>query len=416
MRTKASKAEIKKLFERVLLKYNANCPPAEKIKPESKNPHNYDRLTKIINKITKDFKTPTASLGHDDYKDEEDGRLHFTQDRIARAMSSGVNQPQKAMIDACYIYVFGKGRQGFIESPTDEEMANIIKANAETEEPKTTGPSRFRRKLFRNAVVYGFVTGGLLVLLLTAIGAYIYQCSVSDHLRNSLTRERAAWDTIKRDYGILRYHPSPAEIDSMTGIWICYSSSTQARPGIPEAQRYHSCARNFLEVQYHESGYFTFKRYSIGFDQVGYMQFESPGILSISSHKENKPVDSAIWPKRSLMVLDLHKNYHLAISASHNFDTIPHELIIGMREVYQKLGTGGHMYELVNDGSVMKRVVWVRPHKQPIKYKITLTTIEALSATTNLDLTDLLNEKSIILATPREDVIMTHPVQGAKIH
>jgi hypothetical protein len=78
------------------------------------------------------------------------------------------------------------------------------------------------------------------------------------------------------------------------------------------------------------------------------MQFESPGLVSIYSRvkKTSGIVES---PRHSLLNLNADKNYSSAISASWNFDIGDKNKIIGIREVFVKVGSGGTIEEVMND-------------------------------------------------------------------
>jgi hypothetical protein len=53
-------------------------------------------------------------------------------------------------------------------------------------------------------------------------------------------------------------------------------------------------------------------------------------------------------PRHSLLPLNKDKKYKSAISASWNFDSGSNNDIIGIREVYIKLGYGGYIEEIIN--------------------------------------------------------------------
>ena len=54
---------------------------------------------------------------------------------------------------------------------------------------------------------------------------------------------------------LLPYQPTQAEIDSLQGLWLCYTGSPQAR--ISDANRYHKVVSNLVNISY-KNGYFTF--------------------------------------------------------------------------------------------------------------------------------------------------------------
>ncbi len=149
---------------------------------------------------------------------------------------------------------------------------------------------------------------------------------------------------MKSDLQLLPYQPSQAEIDSLEGIWLCYTGSPQAR--ISDNNRFHKVVSNILDVKY-KDGYFTFNRYGASFDHVGSMQFEAPWLVSIHSSVKNNS-NSIESPRHSLMWLNTAGPFISVISASWNFDAGPRNQIIGIREVYEKQGKGGRVEEVIN--------------------------------------------------------------------
>ena len=70
------------------------------------------------------------------------------------------------------------------------------------------------------------------------------------------------------------------------------------------------------------------------------MQFESPGIVSVYSTVKSSSGKTES-PRHSLLSLSSGNKYLAAISASWNFDVGDKNRIIGIREIYIKLGKGG---------------------------------------------------------------------------
>jgi len=202
---------------------------------------------------------------------------------------------------------------------------------------------------------------------------------------------------------LLPYQPSQTEIDSLEGIWICYTGSPQAR--ISDPARYHKVVPNIIEVSY-KNGYFTFNRFGASFDHVGYMQFEAPGIVSVYS-KIKSDSAAVASPRHSLFTLNAGKKYLAAISASWNFDVGEKNKIIGIREVYIKLGKGGKMEEVLNDvenaSCQCKIVRWHKNNNETQTYYLRNQLLDSLHP---VELRTLINEKSILPNEPEAGLLI----------
>jgi hypothetical protein len=137
---------------------------------------------------------------------------------------------------------------------------------------------------------------------------------------------------------------SQEEIDSLEGVWICYIGSPQAR--ISESNRYHLVVSNIVDIKF-KNGYFTLSRFGASFNHDGFAQFESPWLISIYTYVKNK-LNQIESPRHSLLPLNKDEKFKSAISASWNFDSGNNNDIIGIREVYIKLGKGGYLEEIIN--------------------------------------------------------------------
>ena len=396
MKTKASQAELEYLFRKVIEKYNH-----EHIRKISGNTNKktYEPLVKLLNDISIKFPETEMELKHEDYFAFTPGNLSFSAGQFMNAKLHFTQKPDQVIVDACYIYLFRVGQKGFRENPSDPKLAEIIKTNPSTSSPFHGIPDN---NLSKRIKVIGYSLVIVLLIGLLAFKQYQLQCARSSatSLGTRFEREKKKWKTIKKDYSIMRYQPTRTEIDSLVGVWACYTGSPQTRRSI--TNRYHLGARNIVDIKYSTDGYFTFTRYSTNFDQTGYIQYESPGLISIHSHKVNLS-DSTLWPRHSLMFVNDGKPFHIAISAAWTFDTPPNEFIIGIREVYIKLGSGGKVTEIVNDGKSFKRVQWITDKNKRTVYSISFVRIEQM----NVSFNDLLNEKSILQAIPQENLLQT---------
>ena len=132
---------------------------------------------------------------------------------------------------------------------------------------------------------------------------------------------------------------------------------------------------------------------------------EAPGLLSIHSRikNENGTVES---PRHSLMSLDSNAGYISAISASWNFDVGVRNRIIGIREVYKKLGTGGRIEEVINsveNASCQCKIIrWHKPDQTVATYYLKNMVLDGMK---DEQLLKLINEKSILLKNPEEQLV-----------
>jgi hypothetical protein len=211
------------------------------------------------------------------------------------------------------------------------------------------------------------------------------------------------WNVLKRDMNLLPYQPTQMEIDSLEGVWLCYTGSPQAR--ISDPKRFHKVVSNIVSIKY-KDGYFTFNRYGASFDHVGYMQFESPGIVSIYSRVKNKE-NTTESPRHSLLDLNYNNSNLTAISTSWNFDIGKKNKIIGIREVYTKLGNGGDIEEVINDienaSCGCKIIKW---HKTDNTIRSFYLKNEILDSISSPELRSLIDGKSILLGRPQEGVVI----------
>ena len=232
------------------------------------------------------------------------------------------------------------------------------------------------------------------MLLFILIGYYFYWNNQQDS---------QVWEEIKSDFNLLPYAVNDAERSKLEGIWLCYTGSPQAR--ISDSARYHKVVANLIEIKY-KNGYFVYNRYGASFNHIGYIQFESPEILSIYSRIKNDKGDVES-PRHSLMSLENHEGYLTAISASWNFDVGNKNRIIGIREVYKKLGKGGKIEEVINSvanaSCQCKIIKWVKEDKTVATYYLKNMLLDEMK---DAELLKLINEKSILLKDPDEYLLI----------
>ena len=338
MRLKNGKEEIVYLLTRVLEKYESQ--PGHTVTRNS-NRKNYEGVAKELSDISNQLPHTAETLQHDFYPpDHNPQKLDYpfrkydiTGNQIKDAyFNQIVFKPRPFLVDACYIYLYGKGRKGFELDPVDSNLlkdaegTNVAITDEKPVEQQVAVPVAKKK----NSILPWVVAIALLLALIVTW----YMMSAT---KNELAR-------LKQDMKILPYAPTQAEIDSLEGIWLCYTGSPQAR--ISDSNRYHMVVANVVDVTY-KDGYFVFNRYGASFDHIGYMQFEAPWLVSIHSHIKNNS-DSIESPRHSLMRLNKESPYISVISASWSFDVGSRNNVIGIREVYIKQGKGGLIEEILN--------------------------------------------------------------------
>ena len=162
---------------------------------------------------------------------------------------------------------------------------------------------------------------------------------------------------------------------------------------------------NLVEIKY-KDGYFTYHRYGASFNHTGYIQVEAPNTLSIHSRILNG-TNKTEYPRHSLMSIDPKNEYQTSISASWNFDAGINKRMIGIREVYKKLGKGGRIEEVINtpaNASCQCKIIkWYQKNNTVETFYLKNTILDSAK---NAALYSLINEKSILLKDPEAAVIM----------
>lgn len=372
MALKSGKEEIKYLLTKVFNKYELETGNELVLNTNRKN---YEDIARILSEISNNLPYTEKELDHEYYSEDKNSKkleypylkYDITGGQIKDAFNGLVAKPRQFLVDACYIYLYGIGRNGFEKHPTD---ANLI-AKKEDLEPKPFFKSQLSK-------TYLFIIAILLLLLCFATFKWV------------TSEEKIA--TVKKDLTITPYQPTQAEIDSLVGIWMVYIGSPQARKS--DKGRFHKIVRNIVNVHY-KDGYFLFNRYGAGFDHYGYMQYESPEVVSIHSY-----LKSGDHPRLSLMRLDKKENKTKVISASWNFDAGENNDIIGIREIYIKQGKGGEIKEVINTvdnhACNCKILRWTKGKEQKTFYLRN----EMLDSISDSSLKHLVDENSILLRNP----------------
>jgi hypothetical protein len=380
---------------------------------QNTNRKNYEELAITLSEISNQLPETAAELGHINYEpDPQKGKADFpfrkydiTGGQIKDALMGLVANPRPFLVDTCYIYLYKMGRQAFELNPIDPSLIATEEQNSSSKDSysiitenqqlklrlaalkKETSQSIFQRLKF-----YRLIFIPLSVIFLA--GAVYFW-----NLNNA---NNAKWNSIREDFNLLPYKVTQSEIDSLEGVWICYTSSPQAR--LSDPNRFHKVVANLVDIKY-KDGYFTYKRFGASFDHIGYIQFESPKILSIHSRIMNTDHNNE-YPRHSLMSLDMDQRFLSSISASWNFDAGENNRIIGIREVYQKLGKGGRLEEVMNtpaNASCQCKIIkWHQPNLPIQSFFLKNMVLDSLK---NPTLMELINEKSILLKDPEPGVI-----------
>lgn len=380
---------------------------------QNTNRKNYESLAVALSDISNNLPNTSNTLGHSIYEpiSEKDNSVYpfrkydITGGQIRDALMGLVANPRPFLVDTCYIYVYGIGRKAFEKSPVDDNLIadqdsnspsnsySLIKENQQLRIELNQIKSQRKGQVEKKYKIYSRV---LTVLTFLFGVLFLYTFFMK-------TKEQEDWAIIKSDYNILPYKVSKSEIDSLEGLWLCYIGSPQAR--ISDPNRYHKVVTNFIDIKY-KNGYFTYTRYGASFNHKGYVQFEAPGLVSIHSWILNNgsEVES---PRHSLLKLQTGKPFLSAISASWNFDVGPNNRIIGIREVYQKVGKGGDIQEVINsleNASCQCKIIrWTRPDKTIQTFYLRNISLDTMQ---NATLKKMIDEESILLKDPEDEVLI----------
>lgn len=396
MKIKTGKEEIVYLLGKVIGKFEALHHVAI---TRNSNRKNYEAVAKALSEISNQLPGTAELLGHDEYPPDTNPqnldypfrKYDITGNQVKDAFFHQiVSHPRPFLVDACYIYLYGMGRKRFEQNPVDEnllahEAAPAALPSEETVPAAAAAPAKKpgRQTFFRAS------TFALAAVLAALTLLYI--------------RQARRWETMRHDMKLLPYRPTQAEIDSLEGVWMVYIGSPQARPS--DSNRYHLVVLNIVDVKY-RNGYFTFNRYGASFDHEGYMQYESPWLVSIHSHIRNNS-DSIESPRHSLMRLDQEPSPIPVISASWNFDVGSRNNVIGIREVFIRQGRGGHIEEVMNtveNASCHCKVInWHQDNGAVKTYYLHNTPLSSLP---DSSIRALLDDKSILLRAPKDGLVI----------
>ncbi len=403
---KSGKEEIIYLLTKAIEKYKSET--GQEI-IQNTNRKNYESLAILLSDISNQLPARFEELGSESYsrdltpnaQEYPHRKYDITGGQIKDALIGIVSNPRPFLVDACYIYLYGIGRKSFKQNPVDE---NLLETSVQDKKDETIisekKNSDFKEQLAllkkqnnskRNFIkILAGITASLCIAILALF--IINKKSIDE------------WQTLKKNMNILPYQPSQLEIDSLEGVWLCYTGSPQAR--ISDPARYHKVVSNLVDVKY-KDGYFTFNRFGASFNHIGYMQFESPGIVSVYSRIKNNS-NNTESPRHSLLNLNTGKEYLAAISASWNFDIGDKNKMIGIREIYIKLGRGGTIEEVINEienASCQCKVIrWHQVNKEVKTFYLKNQLLDSLQLK---EIKPLINENSILLGIPQDGLVIS---------
>lgn len=408
---KKGKEEIIYLLNKAIEKFQADTG---KLIIQNTNRKNYEELAIVLSEISNQLPETATKFRHAPYEadpQKEKAEYPFrkydiTGGQIKDALMGLVANPRSFLIDTCYIYVYQMGRQAFELNPTDPELVatemnqdgakdsySIISENQQLKHRLATLKKETDSTILKRLKFYRMIFIPLCIIFLIS----------SIYTWNLYNQSEKNWNTIKSDFNIIPYKVSQKEIDHLEGIWICYTSSPQAR--LSDPNRFHKVVANLVEIKY-KKGYFAYHRFGASFDHIGYAQFESPDLVSI--HSQIKNTDNKVeYPRHTLLSLKNKVDYLSAISASWNFDAGSNNRIIGIREVYKKLGAGGRIEEVINtpaNASCQCKIIrWHQPNEPIQTFYLKNMQLDSLK---NPVLSGLIDEHSILLKDPELGLIL----------
>jgi hypothetical protein len=375
---------------------------------QNTNRKNYEALAIFLSEISNQLPVKYQEWGTESYgpivnqtaQEYPHRKYDITGGQIKDALSGIVANPRAFLVDACYIYLYGMGRKAFKENPVDK---NLLQPSATDANNQSMASATNQLELMAQIaqLKQQSQSKGKLIKVISAIAALIGLALVGLFI---LTRqEKKDWQTLRQNMNLLPYQPTQAEIDSLEGVWLCYTGSPQAR--ISDPSRYHKVVSNLIDVKY-KDGYFTYNRFGASFNHIGYMQFESPGIVSVYSRIKSHS-NQTESPRHSLLNLNTGKKYVAAISASWNFDIGEKNKIIGIREIYIKLGKGGSIEEVINEienaSCKCKIIRWSQNNNQVRSFYLKNELLDSLELN---EIKPLINENSILPGLPQDGLVI----------
>ncbi len=146
-------------------------------------------------------------------------KYDITGVQVKDAYNQLVANPRSFLIDACYIYLYGVGRKGFIQNPQDANLIEGVDASvalrlderealqqqlATDQQENEAMTTRLKTSLRKRTLVW--LTSLLVCLALLGV------------VTARWIADRNEWATIRHDLTILPYQPTQGEIDSLSGV------------------------------------------------------------------------------------------------------------------------------------------------------------------------------------------------------
>jgi len=403
---KSGKEEIIYLLTKAIEKYKSET--GQEI-VQNTNRKNYESIAILLSEISNQLPSRFEEWGTESYSPEISKKVleyphrkyDITGGQIKDALSGIVSNPRPFLVDASYVYLYGMGRKAFKQHPADPNLLEL-QVQLKKEENLQAEKDAIAVKQELSVLHQRFIKKSRRLKIISILG--VVPLVVLAIFYFSFQNEKQNWQSVKTDMNILPYQPTQAEIDSLEGLWLCYTGSPQARITYPE--RFHKVVFNLVDVKY-KDGYFIYNRYGASFNHIGYMQFESPGIVSVYSRIKNT-TGKTESPRHSLLNLNSSTKFIAAISASWNFDVGDKNKIIGIREIYIKLGKGGMIEEVINEienASCQCKVIrWRQPNNQLKTFYLKNQLLDSLSVN---EIKPLINENSILLGMPEDGLILS---------
>ena len=404
------RSEIIYLLQQCIEKFQHET--GQEIVPNT-NKKNYEPLAILLSEISNHLPETSEKLDHVAYNPDpkkENTQYPFrkydiTGGQIRDAYMGLVANPRNFLVDACYIYLYGIGKQGFEKQPSDETLQKKLLQEENEEEMFSVFQENERLKTALEQLAQNNASNKtaenkswkLIAAIVTVLLIVISVVYFKEHQHNT---------HISKGMSLLPYQPTAAEIDSLQGIWICYTGSPQAR--ISDPDRYHKMVANLMQITYLPEGFFRVERYGASFNHTGYAQFESKGLVSIHTHIKN--LDQKIEsPRHSLLSLhaDSSLPYLNVMSTSWSFDLGKFNQIIGIREVFQKLGNQGQLEEVYNSlENAHCKCKIIRWHQSNLPTQTWYLKNSPIDSLHNSYLSSMLDEKSILLKDPSTGILL----------
>jgi hypothetical protein len=360
------------------------------------NRKNYTQIAEVLSEISNRLPFTSTEFEHEEYDAVSNTKqlsypyrkYDITGGQIKDAYKGIVEKPRPYLVDACYIYLYQMGRKGFEAHPVD---ANLVLTKHAVEQKDLS--SKIEKSKIQVVLKSNYLLFALFIIAISGYGFWYNAVQESN--------------TIKNDVMLLSYQPTDSEIAQLQGVWSYYTSAPQARSN--EKNRYHKVVNNLIEITY-KDGYFVFTRHGATINHYGYIQYMSPGVISINSYVKKNSNGDLESPSHSLAHINKGEKIFYALSVTWNFESENNSDVIGVRNVYVKEGDSGQIQEIKNTPQNAfcncKVVRWYKNETDFKDFELRYQTLENMS---ERFLQPLLDENSILLKVPKNGVLLTEP-------